>query len=260
VPEKSNKPGPLSIGSAGALVVGILFATATASAAGSAPTTALPASGAPSPPEPAFDGQAAALRDVISVELRQRKPLRLVEHVVGRQRLGVGLDGVLEVAVRNRGPRPVTVTDLHVLGLLFVEAKSRASFLVMHPCDAIFACGYEQPHPGWVRTHGHPIAPDSSVVFTVEEFGCGGGSWKPPPPGEYDVVYRVKPEWKQAEWKQAPARSAAADGGARSGPPPPYDLPACRARLESSGYWTDGASSEPIRVRLRKPVRKRIRL
>lgn len=187
----------------------------------------------------------------VRVELRESDPLRLVEYVYGpgAQERELGLEGVLEVALKNAGTRPAAVRDLHVHGLLFVSAKTGEKFLLIHPCDCAFVTGDAEPPPGQIEKRTHRLAPGESRSFTLEEFGCGGGMWEPPPPGEYLVTYRVL---------------LASDGGGapqhpgRESRPPSVFLKDCREMLLSESFWVGGFASPPLKVTLRKPVMKRV--
>ena len=186
----------------------------------------------------------------VRVELRASDPLRLVEYVYGpgAQERELGLEGVLEVTLKNAGTRPAAVRDLHVHGLLFVSATTGEKYLLIHPCDCAFVTGEAEPPPGQALKQAHRLAPGASERFTLEGFGCGGGMWEPPPPGEYLVVYRVLP----ADGGAPPAK---VDGERR---PPPVFLKQCRESLLSDAYWAGGFESEPLRIVLKKPARKAV--
>lgn len=191
-------------------------------------------------------------RPVVHVSLKEIAPLKLVEYVYGPgpQEREIGLDGVLEVTLKNAGAEAVTVRDLHVHGLLFVSAKTGEKFLLIHPCDCAFVTGDEAPPPGQFKKQTHHLEPGSSERFTLEDFGCGGGMWDPPPPGEYLLSYRVLP--------------ADAGGGATQKPvgenrPPAVFVKECREKLLSGSFWAGAFASDPVKVLLKRPVRKRVR-
>jgi hypothetical protein len=187
----------------------------------------------------------------VQVTLSEKAPLRLVEYVYGpgAQERELGLEGILEVTLKNGGALPVTVRDLHVHGLLFVNAKTGEKSLLIHPCDCAFVTGDAIPPAGQVEKQTHRLAPGASERFALEDFGCGGGMWNPPAPGEYLLYYRVLPA---SEAQAAPER---ARGPER---PPSVFMKECREKLLSDSFWAGGFTSEALKVTLGKPVRKRV--
>ena len=188
----------------------------------------------------------------VHVSLKEKAPLKLVEYVYGpgTDERELGLEGVLEVTLKNAGAEAVTVRNLHVHGLLFVSAKTGEKSLLIHPCDCAFVTGDEAPPPGQVEKQTHRLASGSSQSFTLEDFGCGGGMWDPPPPGEYLLHYRVL---LAREGEATPQKSAAEHR------PPSVFMKECRETLLSESFWAGGFTSEPLKVVLKKPVRKRVR-
>ena len=184
----------------------------------------------------------------VQVLLVEKAPLRLVEYDYGGGAREVGLDGVLEVTIHNAGTGPVTVRDLDVHSLLFVNAKTGERFLLLHSCDCFFVTGDAKPPQSFLERQTHRLGPGVSQHFTIEEFGCGGGMWKPPPPGEYLVYYRVLPVSSE---KVAPPQGE---------PPRPASavIEECKKRLLSDEFWEGASTSPSLRVPLRKPVRKKV--
>jgi len=191
---------------------------------------------------------AMAQTATVQVTLRERTPLRLVEYDYGGGSREVGLDGVLEVELKNTGGEPISVRDLDVHSLLFMSEKTGERFILLHSCDCFFVTGDEAPPQGFLKRRTHVLGPGASERLTLEEFGCGGGMWTPPPPGAYLVYYRVLPA-QQAE--APPAQSA-------SRRPVSAVIQACKELLLSDAYWEEASTSQPLRVALKKPVRKRV--
>lgn len=184
--------------------------------------------------------------DGVSVTLDFPKPLHRVELRQGRQVIGRGLEGSVEVTVSNRGPGPVTLYDLDVHGLCFRNVRTGEAIVVVHPCDTAFYAGLEPPPAGWVETRTHLLGPGESCKIRIDDFGCSGGYWAAPPPGEYEVFYRLR---TTPPWGVSPAVS----NGVKARFDPSRDVPAFRARLLDAGFWADGRCSQGVGLLLKKP-------
>jgi hypothetical protein len=178
----------------------------------------------------------------IEVELKVNQPVKLVEYIYGKSNNGpVGLDGSFTVIIKNLSNAPAHLQQWHVHSLLFEEVKSKKYHIIKHPCDCIFvARGFSD-----LPSHSIRLGPGKSKNLTIEEFGCNS-IWHPPPPGEYNVYFRVRPFPNQL---------------------PPDDhgsirdkLNKCVKTLLSDEFWKGGFISRPIRIRLIKPVKKHIRI
>lgn len=173
---------------------------------------------------------APAAADPIRVELKVERPLRL--QWFGGKDGEAGLVGKVAVTLRNEGPTPVVLRDLEQHGLVFRSVKDGRLHVLVHSC----ACVKEAGDPGGSLLS---LAPGEVHRVVLEDFGCGGGMWDPPPPGSYDVDYRV-----------LPGPTPAAQGT-------PGDLTAaCRAAFTAEDTWEGAPHSPPIRVTLRAPRRK----
>lgn len=190
--------------------------------------------------------------DGVSVALDFPKPLHRVELRQGREVIGSGLEGCVEVTVTNRGPGSATVYDLDVHGLCFRNVVTGEEIVVIHPCDTAFYAGLESPPPGWARTRTHVLGPGESCRIRLDDFGCSGGYWAAPPPGEYEVSYRLR---ATPPWGAPPASG----NGEKTRFNPSRDVPAFRARLLDAGYWADGWRSPAVHLLLKKPRVRRIR-
>jgi len=196
-----------------------------------------------------WTGLCLAQGSSVQVSLQEKTPLRLVEYDYGGGAREIGLDGVLEVTIHNAGTEPVIVRDLHVHSLLFVNAKTGERFLLLHSCECFFVTGDERPPKSLLEQQTHRLGPGVSQHFTLEEFGCGGGMWKPPPPGEYLVYYRVLPVSSE---KGAPSQG-------ESTHPASAVIEECKKRLLSDKFWEGASTSPPLSVLLKEPVRKKVR-
>ncbi|MBP7864386.1 MAG: hypothetical protein KA419_00440 [Acidobacteria bacterium] len=188
----------------------------------------------------------------VAVTLAFPKPLHLVELWHGRERVGSGLEGSVTVTVTNRGPGPVTVYDLDVHGLCFRDVRTGEERVVVHPCDTAFYAGLESPPPGWARTRTHILGPGESCRVLLDDFGCSGGYWAAPPPGEYEVFYRLR---TAPPWASPP--SSGTGGQVRFNPS--RDVSAFRARLLDAGFWKDGPGSPTLRLQLKKPRARQVK-
>jgi len=172
----------------------------------------------------------------LTVKLVQKKRVRLVEWYHSRREPGeVLLDGVYEITVTNTSDTERSFRDLEVHGLRFQDVKTGARHVMVHPCQCARDAKGKRPK-------AVTLAPGAKHTILLDQFGCKS-SWNPPPPGRYDVTYRVAP----------PA--------ARRGPPPtiPEAMKACREHLPTDEFWKGATSSNSLKLRLKRPVRRRAR-
>lgn len=181
---------------------------------------------------------ATAAAPSVEVTLHQKKPLRLVRWIAGKGDPGmVGLEGFLVVTLKNTGASPVRLRNQENHGLVFTSQKDGALRLVMHSCKCV--ADAKAPHKDVVL-----LRPGQVRSFMLGEWGCGGGEWPPPPPGSYEVTYRVLAAPDPAP---APAEGSVQDLIAR-----------CEAGLVAPATWASAASSAPLKVTLKKPVAKKL--
>ncbi len=146
----------------------------------------------------------------VDVELQVKKPLKLSKRGA--------LEGVLEVRVTNRGAEPVTLQHRDVHAFRFVPESGDGGVQVLfHSCDCGFELGLETP-PG-ARTF--TLVPGEHRIITFEDFECGGGPYRAPPPGKYAVSWSIG----------APAPPARTPAGKR-------DLEKCDLVVHSRGPQT----------------------
>ncbi len=180
------------------------------------------------------------LADSLVVVLAEKRPLRLVALVTEEGRvLDQGLDGALEVRVENTAGHTVVVAALEVHGLVFTDRKTGRVHVVVHPCK----CARDGVEPESSRL---PLPAGARHSFVIDDWGCGGGMWRAPPPGDYEVRYRLQghPVPPYAPGKAFDPKSA------------PKMARACRQALNRAAWWAGAAVSAPIRVRLGEPVRR----
>lgn len=220
-----------------ALVVALLAPSAVAevpdatpSPADASPTAADAAPLADTAPS-ATDAAPAPLP--IRVTLTVEEPLRLARLGASRGDPGVvGLTGAVAVVLRNDGPAPVVLRDLEAHGLLFRAVADGRLHVLVHSC----ACVREATEPGAVILR---LAPGESRRVVLSDFGCSGGMWAPPPPGLYDLEYRVLP---------GPAPAASGD--------PRTLTNACRAAFTAEATWEGAPRSASLRIELKPPRRQ----
>lgn len=169
----------------------------------------------------------------LEVTLVQAKPLALVRSAAGGKL--PWLDGVLVATVTNRSQAPVRLRDLGEHGVVFVEPSGALRVLV-HSCK----CVKDAVEPAEASFE---LAPGASRTVTVDDWGCGGGMWAAPPPGRYQVEYRVLP----APAVQAPAEEEQ----------PQVQVERCRQEFSSPRYWEGATGSKPLALELRAPRGKR---
>ena len=199
---------------------------------------------APSP-APVQPPTVAATFDLggLRVELRERKKLRVVNWVYKKKfSAGVGLDGAFEVKLINTTKANVAVLNLENHGLVFVDTKTQSEHLVVHACKCAEPADAPSARP-------LKVAAGKTRKLEIADWGCGGGMWKAPPTGRYEVRYRVL-------------------GAPRVWPPARKNQPrqsfverreACEKRLRDAKHWRKAAVSNGLQIVLRKPVRKRVR-
>lgn len=166
------------------------------------------------------------------------EPLKLVEYRFRGERTGqVSLSGALRVTVTNPSTRAVDLWSWDVMGLRFYGPQGD-TFLV-HSCACPFLAGYGEA-PG-ARIH---LEPGASATVRIEDWGCSGGPFRPPPQGEWSVTFRLA-------------------GGA---PPPQTGEPdlhavltGCEERLRTGTFGEGTIETAPVVVTLKRPVVRRVR-
>src|SRR5438034_729561 len=123
----------------------------------------------------------------ITIRLVEKKKLRLVRYTTGARDPGtVGLEGALEVTLANHDPAKTERLPKHdVHGLVFRPSGGGEPFVVLHSCQCVHDATSQ-------KYEGFTLLPGMKHTFSLVEWGCGGGTWTPPPPGAYDVQYRSR--------------------------------------------------------------------
>lgn len=161
----------------------------------------------------------------VQIEIQVTRKLRLTPR---------GLRGAVKVTFRNAGESAVEMLDPEVHGLVFREAESGDLFVLVHPCQ----CVRDSRHPEAASRIA--LEPGQDAERDIEEFGCGGSSWRPPPRGTYDLTYRIH------------RASGTPPGTPEVGEGSPQDLTEeCRQRFSDEAYWADAFRSAPLSIRLR---------
>jgi hypothetical protein len=184
---------------------------------------------------PASAPAAAALKVTLTVKTK----LRLVRWVAGKGDPGiVGLDGKLVAVIENPGAAPVRIRDLQEHGVVFTD-KTGALHIPFHTCK----CARDALEP---ETAVATVPAGGKLEVVVEEWGCSGSMFTSPPPGLYDLEYRVllAPDPLPAA---APKESSPVELGR-----------ACKAELAADQTWAGAFRSTPVKVRLAQPLRKRL--
>jgi hypothetical protein len=184
-----------------------------------------------------------------ALEIELRGKVTLVHQLVKAKGqtidLGLALEGKLLAIVRNTGEVPVTIEDLEAANFAFLDAASGKPWPLVHPCAVVGACNPE----GHIGRTFVTLQPGQEHEVHIDEFGCSGSNWKAPPPGEYDLVYRVK---IVAEGEPLPPWCA--KQGTDSNP---SDV-AGKARdvLGGKEFWQGALSSKPLRFHFKRPHKR----
>ena len=176
----------------------------------------------------------------LEVRLVVRQPLVLLEHVWQNGPGEVSLSGRLLITVRNTSSAPIALRELDAHGLVFTHRGTGRLWPVVHPCACVRDLT-EGPKAGVT------LQPATETTLVLEDWGCGGGAWKTPPPGDYRVDYRVLP------MPATPTRRARTD---RS---PPQLVEQCRREMATDAFWATATRSSSLDVKLRKPKRTWVR-
>lgn len=118
----------------------------------------------------------------VDVQVHLKKPLKLNKRG--------DLTGVLEVRITNGGTEPVTLQHRDVHAFRFVPTSSDAGTqVIFHSCDCGFELGLDKPPASRTLT----LKPGEHRILTFDSFECGGGPYRPPPPGRYQVTWSLGP-------------------------------------------------------------------
>ncbi len=149
---------------------------------------------------------------------------------VGRASKQRVLKGAVEVDIENRGQAPIELQHLDVHGLAFRDAKGTDHFVV-HPCDCAFLFGKDRPPPDRTFT----LRPGEKRTLTFDDWSCQS-VWTPPPPGRYELRYRVLPAGRRPAADRAEVAAMMAQ---------------CPSVLASDELWAGAFESAPVTVVLR---------
>lgn len=156
----------------------------------------------------------------VDVQLHVKKPLKLTRR--GELR------GVLEMRITNGGAEPITLQHRDVHAFRFVPAGGDAGTrIIFHSCDCGFELGLDRPPPSRTFT----LKPGEHRLVTFDDFTCGGGAYRAPPPGRYQL------SWSVGEPASTP-------------PAPPLDLERCDLLVHNRA--PEAFESPPVSVDLRK--------
>jgi len=162
----------------------------------------------------------------IAVTLEQTRRLRITRK---------GLLGAVNVTVSNVGDAAVEAEIPEVHGLVFEAVDTGELHVLVHPCQCVM--NVKKPE----SLERVTLQPGESHEIALDEFGCGGSSWRPPPAGEYRVTYRVH----TASTATDLAALAPADGDV-------HDITdGCRTLYASEAFWEGAVVSDPITIALR---------
>jgi len=164
--------------------------------------------------------------DPVQVELEVEKKLK---------RTPRGLRGSVRMTFRNRGDQSVELVYPEIHGLVFRDSTSGELHVLVHPCQ----CVRDVRHPE--RAERITLEPGSEVERTLDEFGCSGSAWHPPPRGSYELTYRI----------HAAAETGTGTGSDGAGASPQDLTRDCRTRYADETYWEGAHRSAPVAVRLR---------
>jgi hypothetical protein len=172
----------------------------------------------------------------LSVRVEVPAPLalvRLLDRKLGLDQLQ--LMGTAVAVVTNGGAAAARVQDLAEHGFVFTRSATGERHIMVHSC----LCAEQAVHRA---DRVVDIPAGGSWTVAIDDWGCGGGPWAPPPEGAWNMSYRVLP---------------AAPGLANDRRDVPELVTGCRTELMSEAFWTGAVSSPPVAVTLGKAkVRK----
>lgn len=190
---------------------------------------------------PARSRPASRQSDVV-IRLVEQQPLRLglVDAEDGSK--VPMLEGTLAATIHNRSRQTITLLNWNVHNLLFVNKRDGSQVVMIHPCS----CGQAM----WAPDPEAPLElltlrPGERRTIVLDNWGCDGGPYAPPAPGEYRITYRVHSvESHRVQRSQIQTRSLRKL-------PLEQALAECSRLLHTQKYWTNAYLSNIITVRLR---------
>ena len=160
----------------------------------------------------------------VEITLEQTSRLRVTRN---------GLQGSVKVTMINRGESGVEIALPEVHGLVFEAIDTGALHVMIHPCQCVM--NVKQPE----SVERTVLQPGQSHELVLDDFGCSGGGWHTPPPGEYRLTYRVHAGPRGSDLQTPTDRGA-------------HDITDwCRAQYTSPGFWDGAFVSDPVAIRLR---------
>lgn len=167
----------------------------------------------------------------LDVQVTLLKPLR-----IGK----LGLEGSVQVEVVNRSSKEQRFFHEDSNNLVFESVKDKSLHVVFHTCACM---ANTRPSGQFAAT----LQPGGKKGMAFDDWGCSGSMWRPPPPGTYNVTYRVFTELKLHKVPEGENPNQR-----------------CRADLQSPEYWKGAITSPPIQVvikpfkggKRRKPKKK----
>ncbi len=180
-------------------------------------------------PSEGGQGDAAAVPTTADVDIELVATERL------RRGKKSGLRGALGVTLTNRGTQPVRLEELEVHALVYRDVDSDEQFVVVHPCQCLGQL------EGGLPVRVVDLSPGESHTVELDDFGCGGSSWRPPPPGTYELTYR-------AHLADSPGALGSREPMSVSGPDAAVH---CRELFASESFWEGALRSNAVDVVLR---------
>lgn len=193
-------------------------------------------------PEPGVEPAWKTLADGqgVAVVVSQKKPLKRKHTKIEDGQGYYWLQGVIEVELQNMSGEEVVLEDFEVHNLVFVDVKSGLSFILFHSCACAAQCDARSEAATWSRK-ALRLRPGERKVLTFEDFGCSGSMYVPPPAGEYDLYYRIRPYVDKLEGLKCEKPDSIKDV-----------LDSCRSLLDSIEFWRGAWTGIPVRVKLKK--------
>jgi hypothetical protein len=201
-----------------------------------------------SPPKTPGAKVAVVVKKKFIISFAAKLQRRRFRYRNSRDKGTVGLEGRALARVKNNSTQTVIIEDLKASNIIFVHKKTQKRHVLIHPCACGAACYYKNRNLGRRLI---TLKPGQSRVFKYSDFGCGGGFWKPPPPGVYRVHFamrvfppaaKVEPGWCRQD-KQGRLLTR-------------QTIVSCRNTLHAKSFWKGAVVSKSLLIDLRRTKTK----
>ncbi|GEM_PF-2604120 len=165
--------------------------------------------------------------------------LALVKDKYSEKKDAYFLKGKIYVEVINTTDKDVVFEIFDVHNIAFVDIKTGQTHVLLHSCSCVSQCDKGSEAADWSRKRVG-LSPGRKHNLAFDDFGCAGSMFVPPPPGQYDLYFRIRPHADTM-----PGLTCGEKVDVKE------TIESCRTLLLSDEFWKGSWVGAPVRVNLK---------